>query len=101
LYDDQHEHRLEGRHALSEKGRADVARWIRFLETSLPYEWGGVWEGTGLMFSIANLLTFTLLGRYWNLRFERMGIFEFWPFASREQYAAVLREDFDNAVQTD
>src|SRR5436190_16244886 len=39
LYSDLHEHRLRGKYALSRKNTSDVARWILFLRTDLPYEW--------------------------------------------------------------
>src|SRR5687768_10006252 len=39
LYDDLREHRLVGRDTLSPPTLAAVQRWIRFLETDLPYGW--------------------------------------------------------------
>ena len=38
LYDDTHQHRLEGAYALGKIGRRKVARWILFLKSNLEYE---------------------------------------------------------------
>ena len=39
LYDDLHEHRLEGRYAIGRAGRRRVAHWVLFLKSDLEYEW--------------------------------------------------------------
>lgn len=38
-YDDMHEHKLSGSHAITRGARLDFARAILFLKSDLPYEW--------------------------------------------------------------
>src|SRR5262249_23646603 len=63
LYSDTHEHRLKGRHRLAGRDRQNVARWILFLKTDLPYEWPIVPFGLRLALMPSNLVTLGLLGR--------------------------------------
>jgi len=39
FYDDSHEHKLDGRHALTPAGRDILDRCVLFLETELEYKW--------------------------------------------------------------
>lgn len=39
LYDDLSIHRLRGKYRLSRLDRREVARWVLFLRSGLPYEW--------------------------------------------------------------
>lgn len=90
LYDDFQEHRLRGRYALTRGGRSEVARWVLFLKTDLPYEWP-LLRGPGLfLLGLANLLTLGIAGRGYAGWFGRQGDIDVWPFVRQADYAAAL-----------
>jgi hypothetical protein len=117
-YSDNREYRLVGRDALSRDGRREVARWILFLKTDKAYVWPQ-WPHFSKHFSMFLLITAILLGALWhgwigallaflfvtwplaygdNLygrkKWEKLATAEnhkVWPFISKAQYVAALR----------
>jgi hypothetical protein len=80
LYDDLHEHRLEGRYAIGTAGRRRIAHWILFLKSDLEYEWPNLAGWRSLVLGLPNLLTlgiFARLVRWWH---DRRGYAAAWPF---------------------
>ncbi len=87
LYDDHHQHRAAGRHALNRLGRRTVARWILFLHTDLEYRWP-----TFSFMQIYNWPLNLLTLGWWERRkerrstaFQQAGDFEVWPFFSSQR----------------
>lgn len=80
FYDDLHEHRLEGRFALSTRARDGFDRCIAFLRSDQQYRW-------------PPLASVKPLGRLfcWMSRRYEMGDMEVWPFLSRDDLAAGAR----------
>ena len=90
LYDDLHEHRLTGRYKLSPEGRENVARWVLFLETDLPYEWPIVPLAVRFALMPLNLITVGLVGCLVQ-RYARRGVsVQLWPFRRSRDYNAAL-----------
>ena len=89
LYDDTHEHKLIGRFTLDPKDRTEIAQWIMFLKTDLPYEWPVVPAWKRLLLVLPNLLTLGLVGRLQRRWFSKHGDVKVWPF--------IRKKDFENA----
>ncbi len=83
LFSDLHEYRLRGKYRLRRDTRIEVARWILFLKSDLPYEWPP-WP----QFSLH--LTFGLLVPFVRRWFRRFGDFDVWPFIRRADYEKCL-----------
>lgn len=91
LYDDFHKHKLRGKCALSEEGRAWVARIILFLKSNQPYRWPRVTGFSGLPIMTLSLLTLGWFGRMWLRRLANNGDESVWPFFSRRDYEEALK----------
>jgi hypothetical protein len=85
LYDDLHEHRLDGAHALGPLGRRHVARWILFLKSDEEYEWPEIPWWLGALLLVPSLLTFGLAGRALSRWRDRAGDRDVWPFMRRSE----------------
>ena len=92
LYDDLHEHRLTGKYRLSPEAREQVARWVLFLETDLPYEWPVVPLGVRFALMPLNVITLGLLGRLVQHYTSRGGPVQLWPFRRALDYEAALAQ---------
>lgn len=90
LYDDLHEHRLDGAHALGRVGRRHVARWILFLKSDTEYHWPELPFWLALLLLPANLVTFNLIGRALSRWRDRQGDAEVWPFMRRSELARAV-----------
>ncbi|MFO0585761.1 MAG: hypothetical protein U0229_26055 [Anaeromyxobacter sp.] len=80
FYDDLHEHRLEGRFALSPEAVDGFDRCITFLKSEHAYRW-------------PPLASVPLVGRVlcWLSRRYEMGDHGVWPFVSRDQLSDAAR----------
>ena len=90
LYCDLEEHRLRGKHAVSRAEKSQVARWVLFLRTDLPYKWP---ELRGIRFfalAVANLLSLGLANRFYARWFRQQGEVDLWPFIRRQDYETAL-----------
>lgn len=91
LYSDLQEYRLNGRHKLDKKARSEVARWVLFLKTDLPYEWPVMslmqWVG---MF-LANLVTLGVASRWFKIHYRSFGDSDVWPFIRRSDFHVALQ----------
>jgi hypothetical protein len=83
LYDDLHEHRLEGPYALGRLGRRHVARWVLFLKSNDEYEWPEVPMWLGVLLLVPNIVTFGLVGRALQRSLDDRGEADVWPFMRR------------------
>lgn len=92
LYSDFDEYRLVGKHRLAKATKSEIARWVLFLKTDLPYEWPvlSAWQRLGLL--LANMVTLGLASRIFGRRFRSKGDSDVWPFFRRSDYEAVLNE---------
>lgn len=91
LYDDYRTIYLNGEWALSREKRREVARWMLFLYTDLPYEW---WEPSlSLTMQIRRWLNRITEGRvrYEAPYVEEPGNKDFWPFYRQADYEAALK----------
>lgn len=77
-YDDLSTHRLDGKYALTKEGKKNVARWILFLQTNLPYEWKRH-DFISFHDGVFNLVTFGWWSRREAAKFEKID-WEIWPF---------------------
>lgn len=87
LYSDLWEYRLRGRYKVVPEAREQVARWVVFLETDLPYEWPR-WPVLAVL--VANLLTLGLAGVLARRWLARVGDLAVWPFLCRADYEQAL-----------
>lgn len=95
IYSDNREHYANEDHFQNRQTRHEVARWILFLMTDLEYRWPK-FRAVGLMpCGLFSLLTFGWLERRrvkkWQ-SFATAGDYAVWPFFSRAEYKAALRE---------
>jgi hypothetical protein len=94
LYDDNYKHRAIGKHYLPKPARDEIGRWILFLHSDLEYTWPE-FSFIQIVNWPINLLTFGWWERHKQKRFEEFrvaGDFAVWPFATRQDYEAALRE---------
>jgi hypothetical protein len=80
LYDDLHEHRLEGPYALGRLGRRQLARWILFLKSNDEYEWPEVPMWLGVLLLVPNIVSFGLVGSALQRSLDARGEIDVWPF---------------------
>ena len=92
LYSDLREYCLTGSDRLSDTARTEVARWILFLKTNLPYEWPVIPAWVRLALVPLNLITFGLVGRLIVKWLGRFGDQRVWPFLRRSDYEAALNQ---------
>lgn len=92
LYDDWPQYRLRGRHRIESAGRHEIARWIMFLKTDLPYEWPVPQRGylRQLAWILANVVTLGALTRRQHRFFAMAGDIQVWPFLRQSDYEAAL-----------
>ncbi|MDF2478321.1 MAG: hypothetical protein K0S24_3804 [Sphingobacterium sp.] len=104
LYSDLENHKLTGKHQLSDEELKDVARIILFLNSDFEYEWP-YFDRINLLlrFSFKDLLfTALTLGQHYGVKlnerkeqyeeFKNTGDQELWPFINKEQYEQQLRK---------
>jgi len=104
LYNDTYNHKLKGRHELTELQKKEIARFILFLHSEQEYEWNYVdMINPKIRFSfkesLKSILTF---GKYYRDKklsreqeFELMkkeGNFEYWPFKTKANYESQLEQ---------
>jgi hypothetical protein len=112
LYNDTYNHKLTGKHKLSDDQTKEIARFILFLRSDLEYDWTYVDLTNPVMrFSFTDILkSIITLGQHYrdlNLKreeeFELMkktGDFELWPFKKRTEYEEQLkRQPFLNGQE--
>jgi hypothetical protein len=80
IYDDLHEHRLEGKFAPSNDGRKMMLRCIAFLGSNLEYQWEAESPGRAALLFCANLVSLGLIGSILRRRFAER--YPAWPFGS-------------------
>ncbi len=88
LYSDLREYRLTGRDKLEDITRSEVARWVLFLKTDLPYEWPIPNAMLALGMFSANLLTLGRANRLFTARYRTSGDIDVWPFIRKSDYDA-------------
>ena len=103
LYNDTYNHKLTGKHKLSDEQTKEIARFILFLHSDLEYEWTYVdLKNPVIRFSFTDILkSITTLGQHYrDLNLEReeefelmkkTGDFELWPFKTRTEYEEQLK----------
>jgi hypothetical protein len=92
LYDDLHEHRLIGKHRLEPVSRKELARWILFLESELPYEWPIITGWIRLLLIPVHLLTLGVTTAAVQRYVRRGGDVDVWPFRRLEGYRMALNQ---------
>jgi hypothetical protein len=91
LYDDLTTHRLKDKWALTAEGRAWVARIILFLRSGMPYRYPIATGLRAIPVMLLSLVTLGWFGKVWLRRQRRGGDESVWPFYSRADYEAALR----------
>lgn len=91
LYDDFITHRLKDKWALTIEGRAWVARIILFLRSGMPYRYPIATGLRAIPVMLLSLVTLGWFGKFWHRRQRRGGDESVWPFYSRAEYEAALR----------
>lgn len=103
LYNDTYNHKLKGRHELSDAQIKEIARYILYLHSDFEYDWTYVdFTNPLIRFSfkdiLKSLITFGQHYRDLNLKreeeFELMkksGDFEYWPFKTKTDYEQQLK----------
>lgn len=91
LYGDFEEMRLGGRHALPRAARREIARWILFLCTPLPFEWPADRPWVVVAWAPVHVMTFGASAKIRSLRYRRSGDFSVWPFLRRQDYQMALQ----------
>ncbi len=104
LYNDTYNHKLIGKHNLSDSQIKEIARFILFLHSELEYDWTFVDMTHPLIrFSFNDLLkSIMTFGQHYNdlklkreEEFELMkksGDFEYWPFKTKLDYENQLKQ---------
>ncbi len=96
FYDDMKEHKLEGGYRLEPDQRRQMARWILFLDSDLPYLWPEIWlpgidpRPRVKRSLIGRILSFGGLRLAQVEEFLATGHYPVWPFASRQDYDFAL-----------
>jgi hypothetical protein len=91
LYDDFVQHKLIGRWALTPEGKTWVARIVLFLHSGLPYRYPQLTGFAQVPVILLSLFTLGWFGRFWRRRKWRGGDQSVWPFYSRSEYEAALK----------
>lgn len=103
LYNDTYNHKLKGKHELTEGQVKDIARFILFLHSDQEYDWKYVdMTNPIIRFSFNDLLKsiITFGQHYRNMKmsreqeFELMkkeGDFEYWPFKTKVDFEKQLK----------
>jgi len=90
LYSDLYEHKLTGRHTLSNSDRRITSQFILFLHSNLEYEWPRH-PLNGIIRLPIYILSFGLIPRYVDKKWKASGDYDVWPFISREDYEKALK----------
>jgi hypothetical protein len=98
FYDDMHEHRLTGKHALDDYGRKIFQRCALFLGTDLEYQWGDLVPWPGFL---VQMVTLDVAGRRHLARLRSHGEYEVWPFRYRGDLDAVQSSASDELATRD
>jgi len=104
LYNDTYNHKLKGKHKLSEEQSKEVARFIMFLHSDFEYQWDYIdITNPVIRFSFKDILKSILtLGQHYKglmlkreQEFELMkkaGDFEYWPFKTESDFKTQLKK---------
>ena len=89
LYDDLRKHKAEGKWAIEDAARREVARWILFLHSDLEYEWRGQkpWY-LRIPVLLLSIFTFSLIWKPIRAWIDRQGDPEVWPFIRQPDFIA-------------
>ena len=85
FYDDFEKHKLVLGHAIPEKTKKDMARWLMFLYSDEEYEWPPI-SYPGARPLEHGFLSKIFGGPDKESKFMRRGGYGFWPFISEETY---------------
>lgn len=85
IYDDLHEHKLEGKWALSDEQRAVVHRIILFLKSDSEYLWPTVPSWYRVLRPFIWFFSLGLLTKLLDERYERELDLSVWPFRTSEE----------------
>ena len=92
LYDDLHQHKLDGKWALSEEQRLIVVRIVAFLKSDLEY----MWPKRPLWYRLARpLIAMFTLGfgpRTIEGRFDKGLDLDVWPFSSKSEFDQAIKQ---------
>ncbi|WP_426339202.1 hypothetical protein ACN9MZ_23095 [Pseudoduganella sp. S-14] len=92
LYSDLKAYRLTGKQKLDGPTRKEIARWVLFLKTDLPYEWPVPTFQESFFRFFGNLFTFGRFNRRYQNEIALLGDTEVWPFLRRSDFEAALRD---------
>lgn len=87
LYSDFGTTRFTRKNPLPLEAKSQVARWLLFLKTDLPYEW----PRTSFLFLVGNLLTLGAYGKFARRRLRATAPFDLWPFYRQSDYETALQ----------
>lgn len=87
LYSDLREYRLARLHRLTKAERREVARWVVFLRTDLPYSWPRLPKLPSLFAGIVTAGISSWLVTLW---YRRQGDLSSWPFINQAQLNQAL-----------
>ena len=82
LYSDNTQHRAAGKHAITDDGKREIAKWVVFLHSEQEYVWPE-YSFIQIVNWPLNLLTFGWWERHKGRRrkdFQEAGEFSAWPF---------------------
>lgn len=91
LYSDLHEHTLRGRYALTRESKREVARWVLFLRSGLPYQWPELRGWRYCLLLLANAMTLGFANRLYRRYVARFGDTDVWPFLTHTDYVEALQ----------
>ena len=93
LYDDLKEHKLDGKNTLPEKTKADVERWLLFLETDNEYSWPSTNKIMKFVWIPIDIITLFFSKYLRNKHYRNSGDIEVWPFINHEDFEKVKVEN--------
>lgn len=91
LYSDLREYRLTGKNKLDDQTKEEVARWVLFLKTDLPYQWPVHTLRETFVRFFSNIITLGMASRYYENRLKLLGDTGVWPFLRRSDLEAALQ----------
>ena len=90
LYSDLSEYRLIDKHRLPRAATSEIARWVLFLRTDLPYEWPTIAGPRRILMGVLGVTTLGFSSWLYRRSFRRLGDFEVWPFVRRSDFNEAL-----------
>ena len=84
LYDDLREYKLKGKYRLPKEAKHEIAKWILFLKSDLPYEWPSVLWLNRFPGYIIHILTLGIAWIFTDYKLKKAGDIEAWPFIRLE-----------------